>query len=470
MRKLAMALSVLSFVVGCSGDQGKVGSDGGQGDLGPVGPVGPAGPAGSIVSTRAYLGLQIAPVALDLVGLSSAQVEQVGQGSYLVNAASDCVGCHMGPAPTFAYLAGGSPFPLSLPPGTEFAFAPNLTPDGQSGLHRSEDEFVELMRTGRDFVNNGDSLRHHTWSTFRWISTADLKAIYAYLQRIPSVSNQLNRSKSAFTIYTAAAPVPFPAAYNEGATDRALPADDASDRDNVLRGLAIQPDPIAENQFELLSPEEQKLYGRGSYLVNATGVCGDCHNNGASGARGAVNPWFDTSRDDDHKLYVDGNMSGGRLFAKLVPGIARSMAANLIGGGNGLLSDPSYTFTDFLTAMNSGMHERANGVKVPLAPPMPWSSIRNLESDDLLAIYVYLVNAPRAVIDPVTQSMALECAGNPDCAVGTCDTVNGECTGMSCTTDADCPACQSCGDGDPIADGVCGMDPAVYNACAVFGL
>jgi hypothetical protein len=478
----AALCTVLSVgLVGCSGNDGSRGPQGdagAQGSEGPTGPTGPNGDPGPIISTRAALGLDIAPVALDLTGLTGAEIEQVGQGSYIVNAAADCTGCHVGPAPTFAYLAGGGfDFPVNAT-FTAFVKPPNLTPDGQSGLHRSESEFIEILRTGRDFVNNGDSLRHLPWATARWMSTDDIKAVYAYLKHIPPVFNQFSRNKSGLPAYTPKAPVPFPTnaqgqpIYNEGLTDIVLPADDGKDRDNILRGLAIQHVRIDDGDFEALSPEEQKLYGRGSYIVNATHACGECHTNGGLTGRGTSNAWFDGSRDDNLKVHTEGNLAGGKVFPGLFPGVARVMSANLLGPGNGIFSSTTYTFTEFLMAMTSGTHKLPNGVRIPIAPPMPWDTIRNLETDDLLSLYVYLTHAPRSDVDPITQQMAFSCTDDTPCTPlgGTCDATNHECSAMPCISDAQCPACQSCGTGSPIPSGVCGFDPAVYPACAVFGL
>jgi hypothetical protein len=49
--------------------------------------------------TITELGLRLAPVGLDLSGLSPAEVDQVALGSYLVNGAGLCAGCHNRPPP-----------------------------------------------------------------------------------------------------------------------------------------------------------------------------------------------------------------------------------------------------------------------------------------------------------------------------------------------------------------------------------
>ena len=63
--------------------------------------------------TITELGLRLVPVALDLSGLSPAEVDQVALGSYLVNGAGNCSPCHNfpreedEPAQPQDYLSGG---------------------------------------------------------------------------------------------------------------------------------------------------------------------------------------------------------------------------------------------------------------------------------------------------------------------------------------------------------------------------
>ncbi len=57
---------------------------------------------------RVKIGFKIAPVNLNMDGKDR---DLVGLGSYLVNAAGDCNGCHTaGGAPNFNYAPGGNPY------------------------------------------------------------------------------------------------------------------------------------------------------------------------------------------------------------------------------------------------------------------------------------------------------------------------------------------------------------------------
>ena len=137
-------------------------------------------PAG-MEPTIEELGLRLLPegVELDLTGLSQAEIDQVARGSYLVNGASGCSDCHTTPA---GYLAGGFEFPL-FPDVQEFTsvFSRNLTPDPEAGLQLTEDEFIEAMRTGKDFTDSTDTDPQRMivmpWHIFRFMSLDDLKAI-----------------------------------------------------------------------------------------------------------------------------------------------------------------------------------------------------------------------------------------------------------------------------------------------------
>lgn len=140
-------------------------------------------------------GLAIAPVALNLEGKSK---RLVGEGSYIVNAQGACADCHTNPVflpggnpflgqseriNTERYLAGGRPF------GPIIRSA-NITPDAQglpAGL--TLDQFIEAMRTGRDFKNRHPQisplLQTHPWPFFAKMTDDDLRAIYEYLRAIP---------------------------------------------------------------------------------------------------------------------------------------------------------------------------------------------------------------------------------------------------------------------------------------------
>ena len=172
-------------------------------------------------------GFQIAPVPLSMVGLDP---NLVGLGSYLVNANSDCNGCHTaGQPPNFEFVAGGNPYfgqhPKKLDPATYLGggqdFGPvgdpsnpgpdiisrNLTPDytGLAVGGHTLAEFLQIIRTGIDLDHahptcsstvtancipapvDGELLQIMPWDYFQDMTDHDLQAMYAYLSAIPCI-------------------------------------------------------------------------------------------------------------------------------------------------------------------------------------------------------------------------------------------------------------------------------------------
>jgi hypothetical protein len=124
----------------------------------------------------------------------------VGLGSYLVNAASDCNGCHTtndGP-----YLPGGNPYngePEMIDP-TKYlvggsTFGPftsrNLRPDPANGRPAGLTlrQFLQVMRTGIDLKElhpqMGPLLQVMPWPAYRHMTKTELTAIYRYLSALP---------------------------------------------------------------------------------------------------------------------------------------------------------------------------------------------------------------------------------------------------------------------------------------------
>jgi hypothetical protein len=137
-------------------------------------------------------GIAMAPVALNFANKDR---RLVGEGSYIVN--TSCVGCHTSPT----YLPGGNPFfgqperintANYLAGGAQFGpfVSANITPD-QSGRPAglTFEQFVEVMRTGRDFKARhpqfGPLLQVMPWPELSKHTDDDLEAIYEYLSAIP---------------------------------------------------------------------------------------------------------------------------------------------------------------------------------------------------------------------------------------------------------------------------------------------
>ena len=141
---------------------------------------------------RIARGFKIAPVSLNLAGLDRAQV---GLGSYFVNAAGGCNDCHS----VQPFANGGDPYlgqtkkverSTYLSGGRAFGpfISPNLTPNAKgrpAGLTQAQ--FLSAMRTGRDPGDPSRLLQVMPWPIYQDMRDSDLKAIYAYLQAVPSL-------------------------------------------------------------------------------------------------------------------------------------------------------------------------------------------------------------------------------------------------------------------------------------------
>jgi len=138
-------------------------------------------------------GLDIAPVPLDLTGKDR---NQVGYGSYLVNAVAGCNDCHTNPP----YKAGGDPFrgqTKVIDKATYLAggvvFGPftsrNITPNAQGPATGSLENFKLTMRTGVDLrklhPQISPLLQVMPWPVTQDLNDLELEAIYAYLSAIP---------------------------------------------------------------------------------------------------------------------------------------------------------------------------------------------------------------------------------------------------------------------------------------------
>jgi hypothetical protein len=177
-------------------------------------------------------GLSTAVQSGIVLTMSGKDSDMVGLGSYLVNVAADCNGCHTAD-PSTEFAAGGNPYLLHglTPPlfngtkkvnpktylggGSDFGsfgaganaeiISRNLTPD-KTGLPEGGNtltDFMQIMKTGADldhrhpscsttittnclsFPFNGAVLQVMPWTAFQNLTDRQLTAIYTYLSAIP---------------------------------------------------------------------------------------------------------------------------------------------------------------------------------------------------------------------------------------------------------------------------------------------
>ena len=161
--------------------------------------------------------------AADKGGSSAAKV---ARGKYLVST-SGCMDCHtpmkMGPNGVefdMGRMLSGHPDNLKMPPAptlpegpwlvvsaatnTAFAgpwgvsFTANLTPDPETGLGKwTARDFKATIRTGRHMGRGRAVLPPMPIQVYKNFTDADLEAIFAYLQTIPAVKNEVPEPRQA---------------------------------------------------------------------------------------------------------------------------------------------------------------------------------------------------------------------------------------------------------------------------------
>jgi hypothetical protein len=188
------------------------------------------------------IGLAFASSAGITLNMTGKDPDMVGLGSYLVNVAGDCNGCHTSD-PTMEYAPRGNPYLLFpafsgtkqvnaatyLGGGSSFGLFPgvddahpvpiisrNLTPDstGRPEGHTLS-EFKQILRTGIDMDNvhpscsgsgpanclafpfNGALLQVMPWPNFQNLTDRQLDAIYAFLSAIPCLEGDPGVDPSA---------------------------------------------------------------------------------------------------------------------------------------------------------------------------------------------------------------------------------------------------------------------------------
>ncbi len=149
----------------------------------------------------------------------------IARGAYLVTI-SDCNGCHTpltmtpeGPRPDMSRMLSGHPQEMAMPAtapedgpwnirmaatATAFAgpwgvsYAPNLTPDIQTGLGTwTREMFISALRTGRHMGVSRPIMPPMPWMAYGQMTDEDLAAVFAYLRSVPPIRNQAPASVEA---------------------------------------------------------------------------------------------------------------------------------------------------------------------------------------------------------------------------------------------------------------------------------
>lgn len=189
-----------------------------------------------------------------IAAAASAQDPLVQRGAYLARA-GDCIACHTAPK--------GKPFAGGLPMATPFGtvYSSNITPDKTTGIgDYSLADFDKALRQGVA-KHTGHLYPAMPYPSFRFMSQADVKALYAYFMQGVAPVKQANRaSHLQFPFNVRALMIGWNLLYLKG---KAPYQNDAS---------------------------HSVEWNRGAYLVQGLGHCGACHTpHGVTGQEKAFN-------------------------------------------------------------------------------------------------------------------------------------------------------------------------------------
>ncbi len=177
----------------------------------------------------------------------------------------------------------------------------------------------------------------------------------------------------------------------------------------IQQGFAIAP--VSLN----LDGKNPALVGLGSYIVNATVPCNECHGAGPAITQylPGGNPYFGQPKIINPATYL----GGGRDFGGVVPGSVHIISRNLTPDKTGLPIG-GRTFAEFVQIIRTGvdldnLHQACQGAVNPTCIPapfradllqvMPWPALKDLTDYDLRAIYEYL-SAVQCVAGPPAPS------------------------------------------------------------------
>jgi hypothetical protein len=219
---------------------------------------------------------------------------------------------------------GGQQLPYIGLPGK--VFAPNLTPDKDTGVGNWTDDM--LARAIREGIgHDGRALFGiMPFAHYRYMPDEDLASIIVYLRSLSPVRNPLPKTE-----------IIFPVNY-------------------IMRN---DPQPLTNS---VPSPDISDPIKRGRFLVNLIG-CSDCH----------------TPVDNHHKPIPGMDFSGGQVFQTPWGTVA---SANLTPAPSGI---PYYDEGMFIKGMRTGVVAARE-----LNKTMPWSVLRNMTDEDLASMFAYL--------------------------------------------------------------------------------
>ncbi|HKD52586.1 MAG TPA: c-type cytochrome [Steroidobacteraceae bacterium] len=249
----------------------------------------------------------------------------IERGRYLAVLA-DCTGCHTDPNSEVQFGGGRS---IETPFGN--VLASNITPDNDTGIGAwSDDEFDAAVRFGKR--PDGKLLYPAMpYPYYTHMSRADIVAIRAWLNTLPSVHNPVDENQ-----------LPFPFNIRTGM--------------HAWDGLYFSPGSVKPN------PNKSAQWNRGAYLVLGPGHCAACHT-----------PKTTLGGDVSAKP-----LQGSPLQGWFAPDITASEALGL----------GKWSVEDIVAYLKTG-HNRFSAATGPMAEEVA-DSTSHINAADLEAIAVFL--------------------------------------------------------------------------------
>ena len=162
-------------------------------------------------------------------------------------------------------------------------------------------------------------------------------------------------------------------------------------------------------------PSHENLVERGRYLVEIMG-CHDCHSPKMMTPQGPVpdpKRLLSGHPADEQLPPVNADATQGWVLFSMgqtatVGPWGTSFSGNITSDETGI---GNWTEAQFKRALTQGSYKGLEGSR-PLLPPMPWQNYRNMDTEDVKAIFAYLKsttpvhNVPPAPIPPSAQAKA----------------------------------------------------------------
>jgi mono/diheme cytochrome c family protein len=261
--------------------------------------------------------------------------ERLARGKYLAENVSGCMDCHtphdwssLGSPLASGNLGAGEQIPLKDLPGK--IFAPNITPDAETGAGNWTDD--QLARAIREGVgHDGRALFNlMPYEHYRSMSDEDLASVIVYLRALPAVRHEVPKTEMIF-------PVKY-----------------------LIRNV---PQPVTDS---VAAPDLSTPVKRGAYLTNIAG-CTDCH----------------TPMDNHGQRLAGLEWAGGFI---LEGPWGRVASTNLTSDPSGI---PYYDEKLFVNVIRTGQVRARK-----LSAIMPFPFYRGMTDQDLSAIFAYVHQLP----------------------------------------------------------------------------